>query len=56
MSKAPKGDNRDPKLRLIRQGMSSATDRYNLGGILKKGGHAPRPITLAPVKFTEPAE
>src|ERR1019366_10428844 len=54
MSKAPKGDNLDPKLRLIRQGMSSATDRYSIGGILKKGGHAPRPITLPTLKFTGP--
>ena len=53
MSKAPIGDNSDRKIRLMRQGNSAATDRYNIGGILKKGKHVPRPITLATVKFTE---
>ena len=56
MSKPPIGDNRDRKIKLMRQGNSTATDRYNIGGILKKGKHVPRPITLATVKFTEPAE
>jgi hypothetical protein len=56
MSKAPIGDNRNLKIKLMRRALSSATDRFSIGGILKKGGHAPRPITLATVKFTEPAE
>jgi hypothetical protein len=50
----PNGQNTDPKLRVIRCGMSAASSRYNTGGGIKKGGHAPRPITLAPFKFTEP--
>ena len=57
MSKSkPSGQNTDPKLRIIRCGMSAASSRYSSGGGIKKGGHAPRPITLATVKFTEPAE
>ena len=50
----PSGQNTDPKIRLIRRGTSQATSRYNIAGGIKKGGHAPRPITLAPFKFTEP--
>jgi hypothetical protein len=50
----PSGQNTDPKIRLIRRGTSQASSRYNIAGGIKKGGHAPRPITLAPFKFTEP--
>ena len=54
--KKPTGQNKDPKLRAIRRGMSKSVDKYSIGGKEKTGGHAPRPITLPTFKFTEPAD
>ena len=52
--KKPSGENKDPKLRAIRRAMSRSIDKYSIGGQLKTGGHAPRPVTLPTIKFTEP--
>ena len=54
--KKPSGENQSHKLRVLRRGASGATSKYTIGGKLKTGAYAPRPITLATVKFTEPAE
>ena len=52
--KKPNGENHDMKLRVIRRGMSQATGKYNISGAVKIGAHAPRPITLPTLKFTDP--
>ena len=49
----PSGTNTDPKIRLMRRAVTQASSRYNCSGGIKVGHHAPRPITLATVKFTE---
>ena len=54
--KKPSGENQSHKLRVLRRGASAAANRFTIGGKLKTGAYAPRPITLAQVKFTEPAE
>jgi hypothetical protein len=35
---------------MLRAAQSRANDKYGLGGRVKEGRHAPRPITLAPTK------
>lgn len=54
--KKPNGENKDPKLRAIRRAMSKSTDKYSIGGGLKTGGYAPKPVTLPVFKFTEQAD
>lgn len=37
---------KEMRLMMMRQAKARATDRYSIGGVLKKGHHAPKPITL----------
>lgn len=41
------------KLARMRQA-ASGTNRFSIGGQLKKGGHAPRPITLPKTPWDDP--
>lgn len=38
------------RLELMRRG-SAATNKYSIGGVEKKGGYKPRPITLPTIKM-----
>jgi hypothetical protein len=45
--------NKDPKLARIRQAMTAATDKYGIGGVEKRKGHKPRPVTLPKVELKD---
>ena len=49
------GPNSSKKISMMRRASSAATSTHTIGGNLKKGGYAPRPITLPTVKLREPA-
>lgn len=53
--KRPSGENTNKKIKMMRRASSAAQDTHTIGGNLKKGGYAPRPITLPTVKLREPA-
>ena len=52
MSPPGAGANQDRKLRLIRKAMSTATEKFGVGGRIK-GRNKPRPITLPKIKSLE---
>ena len=52
--KRPSGENTNKKIKMMRRASSAAQDTHTIGGNLKKGGYAPRPITLPMIRLTEP--
>ena len=52
--KKPAASNQNKKLNMMRRANSAAASTHTIGGNLKKGGYAPRPITLPTIRLTEP--
>lgn len=45
------GRNEHKKLRLMRQALADATQRYTIGGQPKSTARKPKPVTLAPLPW-----
>jgi hypothetical protein len=46
MKRRPPKDAEAKKREIMRRAKTATENTHNLGGIVKSGGHAPRPVTL----------